>query len=95
MMFPDATRAAEMTRLLLDRSGPGLPVVRWAGSLRLGRDDPGLLAAAGAYRGSPLLVEHSRPSYSRPGLRGHRLAGSAGSGDRDVAGRDWSTALRA
>jgi len=55
-------------RLRLDPAdGPRLPVARWAAHLP----------------GAPLLVEHSRGSYLRPGLRGHR-------GD----GRDWSTAFR-
>jgi alpha-galactosidase len=56
-------------RLLLDDTDPQrLPVARWAAQL------PGV----------PLLLEHSRGSYLRPGLRGHRL---------EPAGRDWSTAF--
>jgi len=57
-----------VTRLLLDRAdGERLPIARWAAHLP----------------GAPLLLEHSRGSYLRPGLRGHR-------GD----GRDWSPAFR-
>ena len=42
---------------------------------------------AAGHRGSPLLIEHSRGSYARPGLRGYRLADGA-------TGRDWSPAFR-
>jgi alpha-galactosidase len=50
-------------------------------------------AAAGPWRGCPVLVEHSRGAYTRPGLRGHRLA--AGWPDRgQLSGRDWSTAFQ-
>ncbi len=58
------------TRLLLDRPDDGLPIVR-----RIGGDvDAALLTA---HRGTALLIEHSRGSYARPGLRGHRDDGSA------------------
>ena len=57
-----------MTRLVLDPGdGTRLPVARWAAHLP----------------GAPLLLEHSRGSYLRPGLRGHR-----------ADGRDWSPAFR-
>ncbi len=80
MIFPAAPGG---TRLVLD--GPGdrtrLPVVRWVGVTEA------VAAPAVAGRpGVPLLLEHSRGSFLRPGLRGHRHAGSAG-------GRDWSTAF--
>jgi alpha-galactosidase len=72
-----------------------LPIVRW-----LGRSDalgPDAVAVLGTCGGVPLLVEHSRGSFVRPGLRGHRLAAGAGTGGADgadIAGRDWSTAFR-
>ena len=57
------------TRLIVDRPDDGLPVVR-----RIGGDvDAAVLTA---HRGTPLLIEHSRGSYARPGLRGHRVDGS-------------------
>ncbi len=61
MWFP--TDSASGTRLLLDlQSEPErLPLLR-----------PGIGAP-----GMPLLVEHARATYSRPGLRGHRPDGSA------------------
>ena len=75
-----------------------LPVLAWLGVTEHGElPQPGLLAAAGPQRGTPLLVEHSRGSYLRPGLRGHRLAVEPTGpprGPRDIAGRDWSTAFR-
>jgi alpha-galactosidase len=69
------------TRLLLDPCGDQLPIVRRVGALA-GTDAAAAIAAA-QHRGTPLLIEHSRGSYSRPGLRGHRPDGSA-----------WSTAFR-
>jgi alpha-galactosidase len=50
-------------------------------------------AAAGPWRGCPLLIEHSRGAYTRPGLRGHRLAAGPPSAGQ-VAGRDWSPAFQ-
>ena len=80
------------TRLVLDgESEPDrLPVARW-----LGRCEGAEPAAAlfGSRRGVPLLLEHSRGSYLRPGLRGHRLASADAADSRDVAGRSWSTAF--
>ena len=65
LLFP----ASGPTRLLVDRPDDGLPVVRRIG----GSEDA---AALTAHRGTPLLIEHSRGSYARPGLRGHRADGS-------------------
>ncbi|HVU90800.1 MAG TPA: alpha-galactosidase [Jatrophihabitans sp.] len=57
------------SRLILDDTDRArLPVARWSARV------PGV----------PLLLEHSRGSYLRPGLRGHRL---------EPPGRDWSTAF--
>jgi alpha-galactosidase len=65
-----------------------LPVIRWlAGAV--GAEPPAELFGR---RGVPLLLEHSRGSFLRPGLRGHRLTGRV-DGARDVTGRGWSTAF--
>ena len=80
LIFP----ALGSTRLLLEFSDEQLPVVRAVGPM------PAVAAheatAAARHRGSPLLIEHARGSYARPGLRGYRLV--------DGAGRDWSPAFR-
>jgi alpha-galactosidase len=74
VIFP---AAGDGTRLVLDAETEPerLPVVRWIGT---GDVDE---AAARQLPGVPLLLEHSRGSYLRPGLRGSRT------------GRDWSTAF--
>ena len=66
LLFP----SSGPTRLLLDRPDDGLPIVRRIG----GSTDA---AALTTHRGTPLLIEHWRNSYARPGLRGHRTGGSA------------------
>jgi alpha-galactosidase len=89
VIFP---AAGPGTRIVLDtESEPSrLPVARWLGHAdALGA---GVEALLGPGRGVPLLVEHSRGSFARPGLRGHRV-GDAGGAPRDVAGRDWSPAF--
>jgi alpha-galactosidase len=80
MIFP---RAGGGTRLVLDDDGERLPLVRWVGG---GEVD--VTAAVARFPGVPLLLEHSRGSFLRPGLRGHRLSDA-----EPVAGRDWSTAF--
>jgi alpha-galactosidase len=67
LIFP----ASGPTRLLVEQPDDGLPVVR-----RVGADLDGA-AALTARRGTPLLIEHSRGTFARPGLRGHRHDGSA------------------
>jgi alpha-galactosidase len=57
------------TRLLLDQPDDGLPVVRRVGG------SAAAIALSGL-RGAPLLLEHWRGSYARPGLRGRRPDGS-------------------
>ena len=94
MIFPARPADPGSLRLVLEDDPEGLPVIRWAGILPGHRDGDGLPAVLTRHRGSPLLVEHYRPSFGRPGLRGHRLAGGTGADSRDVAGRDWSTAFR-
>ena len=75
------------TRLLLvPAEDDRLPLVGAVG--RLDGVDAADAAAVTARRGTPLLIEHSRGSYARPGLRGHRITAAG-------TGRDWSTAFRA
>jgi alpha-galactosidase len=63
------------TRLVLAPGADGaLPVASWIGPVEDAVDAPDP-------RGMPLLAEHWRGSFTRPGLRGHR------------AGRDWSPAF--
>lgn len=69
------------TRLVMSEQDGRLPTVTWAGP---GADVPVADvpdAAPADPRGTPLLVEHWRGDFGRPGLRGHR------------AGRDWSPAF--
>lgn len=93
------------TRLILSPSPTGLPIVTWLGDLGDGHVEAGephglaggpSEADAGsmpvALLGAPLLTEHARGWFTRPALRGHRLAVD---GDDPAAGRDWSTALQA
>jgi alpha-galactosidase len=92
VIFP-ASRTG--TVLVLDPEGEPdrLLIVRWMGAASpqsWSLDGAEIAAISGVKRGSALLVEHARGSYLRPGLVGHRLAAPAGSGARDVAGRDWS-----
>jgi alpha-galactosidase len=77
MIFPTQGGTAD-TRLVIesDSEPDRLPVVRWLGNLEEATET-GLLAATGPRRGAPLLLEHSRGSYLRPSLRGHRLDGTA------------------
>jgi alpha-galactosidase len=76
-IFPASGR----TRLLLDADGHRLPVIRCVGDLR--DLDAEQAAATTRHRGCPLLIEHAHDAFARPGLRGHRLDGSA-----------WSPAFR-
>jgi alpha-galactosidase len=82
------------TRLVLDADTEPdrLPIVRWvaADEYQPTDDDIDVL---GRHRGAPLLLEHSRGSFLRPGLRGHRIADAAADDARDIAGRSWSTAF--
>ncbi len=98
LLFPPRPRNGA-TSLVLLPDEDRLPVVQWLGVLDEplpGGRSPGaefasdVAASNGARLGTPLLVEHARSNYRRPGLRGYRLAGS---NDGPVAGRDWSTAF--
>jgi alpha-galactosidase len=90
VIFP----AAGGARLVLDEAtDPArLPVVRWLGLLD-GGSGADLVPLLGSGRGVPLLLEHSRGSFLRPGLRGHRLVAQRSGSARDIAGRSWSTAF--
>ncbi|MDT4912617.1 MAG: alpha-galactosidase [Pseudonocardiales bacterium] len=90
MIFP-AGRAGTSLVVDVDADPSRLPVVRWLGWTS--GVDGGAGAVTAARPGVPLLLEHSRGSFARPGLRGHRLASADAKTARDVAGRDWSTAF--
>lgn len=87
-----AAAGGETTALVLLPDGDRPPVAAWLGPLPAdaGRDfAAGVGATAGPGSGTPLLIEHSRGAYTRPGLRGSRLGGTP------IAGRDWSSAFEA
>lgn len=89
MIYP---AGGDGTRIVLDVDGDAdrLPVARWLG-LAAGAEPA--LELLRPRRGVPLLLEHSRGSLLRPGLRGHRLADAGAADSRDIAGRSWSTAF--
>ncbi len=86
MLFPSggSLPARPRTCVELDGSQPGLPRVAWAGHAPTGAPAPGGTQVAGPTPGMPLLGEHAAGRYTRPHLRGHRLAGGGG-------GRAWTT----
>jgi alpha-galactosidase len=90
MIFPSHGET-HRTRLVIsvDADASRLPVVRWVGSCDCGAEDLSRVP------GEPLLLEHSRNYFGRPGLRGHRLSESQPVCSADMAGRDWSTAFSA
>lgn len=102
LLFPSRTHSsAEATSLVLDTSGEYLPTIAWVGTAAsLGpvdersADTAAAVVAAAGGSGCSLLPEHWRDSYTRPALRGHRLAGRAARDGQPVTGQDWSTALR-
>ena len=91
LLFPPGDPDEAVTGLVLAADGDGLPVISWLGVVPPGGFAEGFaaeaVACAGARTGTPLLDEHSRPSYRRPGLRGYRLGADA------TTGHDWSTAF--
>ena len=91
LAFPTQGRAECATGLVLRPDGPGLPLISWLGVLPAGGPPdgyPGEVVACGGRRElAALLDEHSRPSYRRPGLRGHRI------GTDGRPGHDWSAAF--
>ncbi|WP_238998450.1 alpha-galactosidase [Nocardioides limicola] len=83
LLFPGG--GSPGTGIELDIRGPGLPTVLFCGSSgggATGRPD----VARGP--GTPLLGEHARGRFTRPHLRGHRVATE---GNRLTSGRAWST----
>ncbi|MFJ9884755.1 alpha-galactosidase [Streptomyces sp. NPDC091287] len=88
--FPD-----RRTRLLLQQSSTALPSVVWCGTAS-GAEGAAVWSAkdaeraAGAQSAVPLLPEHWRGWFGRPGLSGHRLAGTGG---EPPTGRDWAPAF--
>ena len=84
LRFPaePADPAATCLALVTDPAG-GLPVVNWLGTATGSGD--------GRSDGTPLLIEHSTNRFTRPGLRGHRIATEP---DGVRTGLDWSTAFR-
>jgi alpha-galactosidase len=89
LVFPSAAGGADpRTRIVLGRSDGGLATVHRVGLLDA--FGAGTAAAIDATDGSPvtsLLDEHAGNRFTRPGLRGHRLAGGR---PATAAGRDWS-----
>jgi alpha-galactosidase len=94
MLFPSPTSSSSSgtprTCLELDGSGDDLPVVLWTGLAADGETDG---AGSGLPRvpngpGMPLLGEHARGLFTRPHLRGHRVAPE---GANLAAGLSWST----
>jgi alpha-galactosidase len=85
VIFPADSTDTVSTRIVLSTDDDGLPVVRWLGAVAADAapDPQQITAAAGPWRGGALLVEHSRGTFTRPGLRGHRPRGGC-----------WSTAFR-
>ena len=98
LLFP-ADPAPGDTTLAFAAAGDQQPQVTWAGTATGGEDAASFAAVGGAVVGSALAPEQSSGLYTRPGLRGHRLAGAAGGADADAdgdsaAGRDWTPAFQ-
>ncbi|GAB3277293.1 alpha-galactosidase [Kineosporia babensis] len=103
MLFP-VTGSGTTIALDTDSDPARIPVVGWIGTWDastgldqsdhqgfqglLGRRSGPLLGLNEPHRGTPTLIEQSRGAYTRPGLRGHRLAGPTG------AGLAWTTAFQ-
>jgi alpha-galactosidase len=89
MLFPSPTSSTPpRTCLELDDSGDDLPVVLWTGlATDVQADCSGLPRVANG-PGMPLLGEHARGLFTRPHLRGHRVAPEGGD---LAAGLSWST----
>ncbi|MFD6416284.1 alpha-galactosidase [Streptomyces sp. NPDC060194] len=98
VLFPDPQAAPDRrTRLLLHQTSTELPSVVWCGTAAGAGSAEGAAwsaeeaeRAAGAESAVPLLPEHWRGWFGRPGLSGHRLAGTVG---EPAAGRDWAPAF--
>jgi alpha-galactosidase len=98
MLFPSPTSSSSAgtprTCLELDDSGDDLPVVLWAGLAAGGQADGQADGSGSGFPrvpngpGMPLLGEHARGLFTRPHLRGHRVAPDGGD---LAAGLSWST----
>ena len=89
MLFPPSTPFAHpQMSVELDTAGDLLPRVLWAGAMAAGTT--GLSGYPTLFRGpgAPLLGEHAHELFTRPHLRGHRVACGAGV---TTAGVAWST----
>ncbi|MET9652184.1 alpha-galactosidase [Streptomyces sp. NPDC006460] len=92
LLFPDPDAAPQRrTTLLLQQVADELPAVMWCG-VSPGPEGVAWSAAHGeraacAETAVPLLPEHWRGWYGRPGLSGHRLAEGTGT---PPGGRDWA-----
>ncbi len=95
LLFPGDPGPGD-TALALTAAGDRQPTVTWVGTATGGEDAASFAAVGVAAAGSALLPEQSSGLYTRPGLRGHRLAAGAGTpADAvPVAGRDWTPAFR-
>ena len=95
LLFPSGPAESARTALLLVPDDVRLPLVGWLGLLSPGSDPAADLAAVAAPTpAAALLPEHSRGTFRRPGLRGHRLiAAHAADGEQSPAGYDWSTSF--
>jgi alpha-galactosidase len=91
MLFPGEAVVGPVVRVEIEPDSEGFPVVVWTGLL-----DPGGGAHTGPVPlvengpGMPLLGEHARGLFTRPHLRGHRVAVVD---DRPGVGLSWSPKL--
>ncbi len=92
MQFPASTVGRSPTGVVLTTVDGGMPRIDWAGLLPAAPGgDPIAEQVAAVVPEShrcPLLPEHSRGWFGRPGLSGYRLGGAPA-----AVGRDWSTAF--
>ena len=92
MLFPGPAVPGRATRVEVELDGDGWPVLTWTGlcdpTPAEGDGGPTPLVPNGP--GMPLLGEHARGLFTRPHLRGHRIAST---GDVPATGLSWSTKL--
>ncbi len=74
MLFPPTRPDGGFTGLELEPTGEGMPVVLWTGPVAPGAATPSGLPLARGGPGVRLLGEHTYEQFTRPHLRGHRLA---------------------
>jgi alpha-galactosidase len=93
MLFPGAAVTGAATRIEIDLDDDGFPVVLWAGlsdGAGATAPSPGPVPVQENGPGIPLLGEHSRGLFTRPHLRGHRIADAPGA---PAPGLSWSSKL--